>query len=1002
MTEWGPVAHVSWHRSGMSPRAETGTASGPAPAGRAPPRLRIAVLLDRLNSFSGGYEAQLRDALHTRCRRAGHHLLLLYGGPVEAPHPVDAADNALYELLGPQSADGIVVVSSLLSTFCGSEGVARFVGRLGHAKMCSVGIQLPGLPSLVLDNGPGMEAVVEHLVRVHGRRNIAFLAGTPNNPEAHVRLAAYRAVLERHGIAFNPALVAAGHFRTNLGKVAMDEILARGLPVDAVVAANDEMASAAIDVLRRRGLRVPQDVPVTGFDDLMLARLGNPPLTTVAQPYDQVAEWAIRTLEEQLAGREVPACTQVRARFVLRQSCGCGYDVHRSSAGASMAGASVCDRVRALLPVITGLLRTGFANPQAAATQLLDGLRAEIDGRPDAFHQALAALLSGAAVDGEGPNTLQSAICCLREELRELSNLPIERILFDGLNFVALSSTTTQLQHRFLLDENYLRLLGVAEQASIAFDLASLREGLVEGLPSAGVRTAYLSCLASDARHLLRSTLCLSDGGSSSGGGEYPATQLLPPEALPDDGRSTFLVFPLAFQDQLLGVIAFGYSDGNNAYAAFRNEIAAALKSIRLREELVHKSLLHERSVQDRLAATKRMEALSVLAGGVAHDLNNALGPLVALPDLILLHLAQLQGQAAVARDLRLDVETIKVAGLRAAQTIKDLLTLGRQGRMAKENLDANRVIRSCLANNSLRAVEGGPSRVDVIADLSDAPLVVPGSESQLARAVDNLIRNAVEAVSGAGEVVVKSARLHLREPHEGYETVPPGHYAVISVSDDGCGIDPHELARVFEPFFTKKRAQESSGLGLAIVHGVVKEHGGFIDVSSTPNVGTTISLYVPLAQGAETPGPVLAAPRGTARILIVDDEPIQLRTGRRVLVRLGYQVEIMDSGLRAYELFSREAAAGRSPFDLVIMDMLLGEPLDGLQIIDQIQRLFPGQKAIVASGHAPGERAELAMERGLTWLAKPYDMETLAEIVQRVLRAGAATPSARVRDVVS
>lgn len=967
-------------------------------------RLRIAVLLDHLNSFSGGYEAQLREALHARCRRSGHHLLLVYGGPVDAPHPIDAADNSIYGLLGPQSVDGIVVVSSLLSTYCGPEGVAGFVQRCGHARMCSIGIELPGLPSLVLDNRPGMEAVVDHLVRVHNRRNIAFLAGTPNNPEALVRLDAYQSVLARHGIPFNPALVAAGHFRPNLGKLAMDKILARNVPVDAVVAANDEMASGAIDLLRQRGMRVPQDIPVTGFDDLMLARLGNPPLTTVAQPYEQVADWAIRTVEDQLAGREVPARTEVPARFVLRQSCGCGYDVYRTVTGPMEITESIPDRIGALLPVITGLLRTGFPDAQAAATQLLDGLRAELTGRAEAFHEALAGLLSDTGTDIERPNTLQSAICCLRDELRVLGNLKIERALFDGLNFVALSSTTTQLQHRMLLDENYLRLLSVGEQASIAFDLASLRDALVKGLPSAGVRTAYLSCVAGEKRNVLRSTMCLSDGVSLKADVDYPATELLPPDALRDGDRSTFLVFPLAFKDQLLGVIAFGYSDGINAYAAFRNEIAAALKSIRLREELVQKTLLHERSVQERLAANKRMEALSVLAGGVAHDLNNALGPLVALPDVILLQLAQLQGEAKSARDLRLDVETIKVAGLRAAQTIKDLLTLGRQGRMAKDNLDFNRVIKSCLANNTLRFVEDGTARVKVISDLASAPLVVPGSESQLARAVDNLIRNAVEAVEGAGEVVVKSSRLHLREPHTGYETMPPGQYAVVSVSDDGCGIDGHELARVFEPFFTKKRAKETSGsgLGLAIVHGVVKEHGGFVDVTSTPNVGTTISLYVPLAHGMETPGPVPAAPRGNARILIVDDELIQLRTGRRVLVRLGYNVEVVDSGQRAYELFSREAASGRSPFDLVIIDMLLGEPSDGLQVIEQIRKFFPAQKVIVASGHAPTERAATAMKQGLTWLAKPYDMDTLAEVVQRVLRSEASATVAQPTSAIS
>ncbi len=218
---------------------------------------------------------------------------------------------------------------------------------------------------------------------------------------------------------------------------------------------------------------------------------------------------------------------------------------------------------------------------------------------------------------------------------------------------------------------------------------------------------------------------------------------------------------------------------------------------------------------------------------------------------------------------------------------------------------------------------------------------------------------------------------------------IPAGRYATLSVSDDGCGIGPQEVGRVFEPFFTKKRVNETSGsgLGLAIVHGVVKEHEGFIDVVSAPGLGTTISLYLPLVDGPARTERVLAAPRGSARILIVDDEPIQLRTGRRVLTSLGYEVEVMESGLGAYELFSRAAASGQSPFDLVIMDMVMGEALDGLQIIEQIQRLFPAQKVIVASGHAPIERAELAVQKDLTWLGKPYGMETLANTVQKVLR---------------
>src|SRR6185369_14671222 len=150
----------------------------------------------------------------------------------------------------------------------------------------------------------------------------------------------------------------------------------------------------------------------------------------------------------------------------------------------------------------------------------------------------------------------------------------------------------------------------------------------------------------------------------------------------------------------------------------------------------------------------------------------------------------------------------------------------------------------------------GEGSSVDVLTELSSTPLIVRGSESQLARAVDNLIRNAVEAVGGnsskSARVVVKSAEVDLGAPRAGYEIIPPGRYASISVSDDGCGIGPEEVGRVFEPFFSKKRVNEmsGSGLGLAIVHGVVKEHEGFVDVVSAPGVGTTITLYLPIVEG--------------------------------------------------------------------------------------------------------------------------------------------------------
>jgi len=967
--------------------------SGASTQGRC---LRIAVLLDCPTFFGWGYQAQLRDALDVRCRARGHDLLMLYGGALDGPDPSEMAENAIFNLVQPGSFDGIIAISTLLGAFRGPQRVSQLIDTYKPANLCSFGIALPGVPSLVLDDRTGMETVVEHMVRNHGCRRLAFLTGVPQNPEAEARFAAYRDVLARHAIDFDPALVACGYFRPGPGRLAMEEILARKVDFDGVVAANDIMALGAIQALRKHGRRVPQDVLVAGFDDMPLARLGNPPMTTVAQPFESLAYAAIQIIEDQVAGRAVPECTRVPARFVCRQSCGCNFERPTGSAAPDVAAkVMTAEHLRArsnsLGRELAGELMAGADDGSLAATQLLAGLHAEAAGESDAFARAVNELLEAIGDDNEGHRRVEGAIGCLRNELRCAEDLQVERALYDGLDLVALSSMTTQMQHRLALDENYVRLLTLGSQAAVAFDLSSLRDTLVRALPAAGVHTAFLSCVPEDAADTdLEPVLCMiKDVPIQLSVARFPSSRLLPPGVMGPEQRRTLLVFPITAESRLLGVIAFDNADGINAYPAFRNEVAAVLKSIRLHQELVRKTMLHERSVQERLATTKRMDALSVLAGGVAHDLNNALGPLVALPDVILSELRKVQANEDTLRDLRADVETIKTSSLRAAQTIKDLLTLSRQGRTVKENLNLNRVVKSCLAEISMHFASDKSRHINMMIDFSPEPQRVRGSEAQLARAVGNLVRNAVEAIDGEGEVVIKTSRARVATAIGHFETIPAGDYAVLSVTDDGCGIPDHELARIFEPFFTKKRASEhaGSGLGLAIVHGVVKEHEGFIDVTSVLERGTTFSLYLPAVQEAQEDQTMYSVTRGAqAKILVVDDDAIQLRTFRRILVHLGYEVETIQSGLRAYEVFSQAAQSGQSPYDLVILDMVLDEMIDGLQVFELIQRLFPAQKAIVVSGHAPSERAELAVNKGLTWLTKPYGIETLARAVERVL----------------
>jgi CheY-like chemotaxis protein len=396
------------------------------------------------------------------------------------------------------------------------------------------------------------------------------------------------------------------------------------------------------------------------------------------------------------------------------------------------------------------------------------------------------------------------------------------------------------------------------------------------------------------------------------------------------------------------------------------------------------------------------MASLSVLAGGVAHDLNNALGPLVTLPDVILSELEDLKrGELSDDRELRADVITIKSSALRAAQTIKDLMLLGRPGATSKESHDLNDIVASFAAADPLRLPGQRGSGIPLRIDLAGEPLAVTVSESHVVRALTNLVRNAAEAMDEAGHITIRTRGVTLGGELLRHEKIPAGKYATVSVVDTGNGIAEADLVRIFEPFFSTKRLVEhsGSGLGLAIVHGVVKEHSGYLDVESTLGAGTTFTLYFPCAAEASEPSRVVSVlPRDSQRILVVDDEAEQLHLAGRVLRHSGYTVDTLGSGRAALELYARlfrestapgapgrdlEQGEPRPPYDLVVLDFNLLEEQTGLDVLRGLRKLFPAQRALVVSGRA---RVEDPEANALPWLAKPYAADDLAFAVEQAL----------------
>lgn len=385
------------------------------------------------------------------------------------------------------------------------------------------------------------------------------------------------------------------------------------------------------------------------------------------------------------------------------------------------------------------------------------------------------------------------------------------------------------------------------------------------------------------------------------------------------------------------------------------------------------------RKAEDELGRAKRLETAGRLAGQIAHDFNNLLGPLVAYPEILQTKFPN-EGRAhEMLRDMQ-------DAALQIAEINQELLTLSRRGHYNTEPLDLNKLVLSATRTAEI------PHTVTLDLHLSPGEITICGGTAQLMRLLLNLIKNAVEAMEEVGILTVKTETLYLDEPMRGYATIERGEYARVDITDTGCGIPEDALAHIFEPFFTTKKAdrKRGTGLGLPVVHSVVEDHNGYIDVVSSPGRGSTFSLYFPLDRaGTIAAGPVSTIEEGHGEsVLVVDDDPLQRRIAQTALERVGYQVTVMESGEAAVIHIKDH------PADIVILDMVM-DGIDGAETLRRIRHLYPEQPAMILTGYSTSERAQAALGLGqCQLLAKPIQASALTRAIHSMLsiRSGVAT----------
>lgn len=381
------------------------------------------------------------------------------------------------------------------------------------------------------------------------------------------------------------------------------------------------------------------------------------------------------------------------------------------------------------------------------------------------------------------------------------------------------------------------------------------------------------------------------------------------------------------------------------------------------------------KALEDQLLQSQKREAIGTLAGGIAHDFNNILSGIMGYSELAKM-------KAPENSEVITDLNKVLASGNRAKNLVQQILTLSRRHKQERQPLQLRYIVKEALA--LLRA--SLPATIEIREDLAKDAGVVNADPNQIHQVIMNLCTNAGQAMEEDGGVLtVELGNVELDEfSASRYLDMDPGSYLRLTVSDTGHGIPPDIIAQIFDPYFTTKDIGEGTGLGLSVVHGIVKSHGGTIRVYSEPGKGSSFQVYLPVIEEAEkqeeeSEGPV---PTGSERILFIDDEETIADIGRQMLERLGYEVVAMTSSIEALELFKAQP----EKFDLVITDMTMPH-MTGDKLAQELMKIRPDIPVILCTGHSRLVSDEKAKDMGIrAFVMKPILKRAMAETVRKAL----------------
>jgi PAS domain S-box-containing protein len=383
--------------------------------------------------------------------------------------------------------------------------------------------------------------------------------------------------------------------------------------------------------------------------------------------------------------------------------------------------------------------------------------------------------------------------------------------------------------------------------------------------------------------------------------------------------------------------------------------------------------LTDRKRLEARLQKAQKMEAIGTLAGGIAHDFNNLLMGIIGNVSLMLLDIEPTHPHYKRLKVIEKQVQS-------GSDLTGQLLGYARKGRYVVQPTRLNQLVEETSEMFGRTKKEITIHR-ELAEDLDD----INGDQGQIEQVLFNLYVNAADAMPGGGELTLKTMNTTHQEIKSELYDPEPGNYVLLTVTDTGTGMDKKTQERIFDPFFTTKEMGRGAGLGLASAYGIIKGHGGYIDVDSEKGHGATFRIYFPTSE--KSPRKTVKADecviKGSGTVLLVDDEEIVLEIGKELLEAIGYRVITAKDGKEAMEIYTQ----GGSAIDIVVLDMVMPH-MDGGAAYDRMKEINPNVKVLLSSGYSIDSQATEILKRGCDgFIQKPFNMSELSRRIKAILK---------------